>query len=153
MAVLDIASTEAVVVQPLTTLWLGRTNTDRNLRLGGYGDLVNAWVLAGRDDGSRVCPTCRAGRGEGSEDTCSVSTGSARLIFGDDLRHRASQHSGPLHLLMAECAPRVDSAELGWQQACWHVEIPQEDLAAGAHTIVKVGGFGPDVARDTSVLP
>ena len=152
VAVLDISSNEQVKTQPLTTLWLGRTSSDRNLRVGGYGDLINAWVLAGRNDNSRACPTCDAGRSDDEIDECSVSTGAARLIFGDDLRHRADQASGPLHLLMAECAPRVDSAELGWQQACWHVELPQDDLAAGFHNTVKVGGFGPDVARDVSVL-
>lgn len=151
VAVLDLAGDDKVMVQPLTTLWLGRNTSDRNLRIGGYGDLVNAWVLAGRDDNSRVCPTCEAGRGEG-DDSCGVSTGAARLVLSNDLRHRAAGESGPLHLLMAECAPRVDSAELGWQQACWHVEIPQDNLAAGAHTVVKVGGFGPDVARDVAAL-
>jgi len=148
----DIASAEQTEVQPLTTLWLGRTNADRSLRLGGYGDLVNAWVLAGRDDNSRVCPTCKPGRGENVEDSCSVSTGAARLIFGEDFRYRASSQSGSLHLLMAECSPRVDSVELGWQQACWHAEIPQSYLESGSHTLVKVGGFGPTVARDVSVL-
>ncbi len=147
----DIATEEQIELQPLTTLWLGRTNTERNLRLGGYGDLVNAWVLAGRDDNSRTCPTCKAGRGEDEADTCGVSTGAARMIFGDDFRYRVAD-SGPLHLLMAECAPRVDSVELGWQQACWHAEIPAEYLEAGNHTLVEVGGFGPKVARDTSVL-
>jgi hypothetical protein len=148
----DIATAEQVEVQPVTTPWLGRTNTDRHLRIGGDGDLENAWVLAGRNDSSRTCPTCQPGRGEDAPDSCSVSTGAARMIFGEDFRYRVSSGSGPLHLLMAECAPRVDSMELGWQQACWHAEIPQDYLSSGSHTLVTVGGFGPTVARDVSVL-
>ncbi|HCH61639.1 MAG TPA: hypothetical protein DFR83_02465 [Deltaproteobacteria bacterium] len=150
IAVQDIASGSEVAAQPLTTLWLGRTNTDRNLRLGGFGDLTNAWVLAGRDDASRACPDCDPGRGDRA-DSCSVSTGAARLLFSDDLRYRVGSDS-KVHLLMAECAPRVDSVELGWQQACWHAEIPRVNLDAGNHTLVKVGGIGAEVARDTSVL-
>ena len=146
----DIASSSQVVTQPLTTMWLGRTNTDRNLRLGGFGDLTNAWVLAGRDDASRTCPDCDAGRGDG-DDSCSVSTGAARLLFSEDLRYRVGDGS-KVHLLMAECAPRVDSLEIGWQQACWHAEIPRANLDPGNHTLVNVAGIGGDVARDTSVL-
>ena len=149
--VLDIASSDEIVAQPLTTMWLGRNNSDRNLRLGGNGDLVNAWVLAGRNDVSRTCPTCKAERNS-DEDSCAVSTGAAQLIFSDDLRHRASTGGDGMHLLLAECAPRVDSEELGWQQACWHVELSAEDIAPGNHLQVNVGGFGSDVARDVSVL-
>lgn len=151
VSVLDIASDEELMVQPLTSMWLGRNNSDRNLRLKGNGDLVNAWVLAGRNDSSRICPTCKPGRGD-EEDSCAVATGAAQLVFSDDLRYRAAQGGSSVHLLMAECAPRVDSAELGWQQACWHVEMSLDDIGPKSHLRVKVGGFGPDVARDVTVL-
>jgi hypothetical protein len=129
---------------PLTILsWNDAENGFR--RLGGVGDLTNAYVLVGPDHPSRACPACRTGP---DGDTCSVASGAAVLTWSIDLENRAkSRGNGPVHVLVAECSPAADAEQRGWQRACWHTELPQAYLKAGAHVRVEVGGITSGVLR------
>lgn len=144
---------EAQQEEPDSELWeepapltiLSWTEDGRGYRrLGGVGDLTEAYVLQGVDHRSRACPACKA-KPDGDE--CEVSAGAVRLNWGVDLRHRAAQQGERVHVLIAECSPPQKEGEAEWQRACWHAELEATDLAAGKHISIDVGGITEAVSR------
>ncbi|MFM2245838.1 MAG: hypothetical protein RL071_1912 [Pseudomonadota bacterium] len=119
-------------------------------RLGGVGDLTNAYVLPGIDHRSRACPKCRRAKSgdDQGQDSCAASSGAMQLFWSDDLRHRAAQQGTKVHVLVAECSPGARTQELGWQRACWHAELPPASLAAGQHTTITIKGITDQVQRE-----
>ena len=134
--------------QPLTAirapLFIAGTSAD--YLLGGTGDLTSAYVLSNTDSPQRTCAACPATANQ----PCRVNSGAVTLRFGPDFRYRAAQQEGPVHVLVAECAPVEDYANSGWKRACWHTELPSAALAPGSHVRIPVRGIGPTVPRDVT---